>query len=220
MQSTTGPNVSELDKGVWEAHNQVRTDPKNLVPDLEEMLTRFNGNVLQPKTGNCGLRTNEGPAAVQEAIEFLNSCEPLPALKWSDLMWQAAVDHTNDTGPKGLTGHDGSDGSSSSDRLTRHGQWLSTCGENISYGNTEARGVLIQLIVDDGVPSRGHRKNIFSSAFGVMGCSSGPHKVYSDMTCITYAGGFAAKGEDTAAAMAQAPKQDGGSGGSGGDAQS
>lgn len=77
-----------------------------------------------------------------------------------------------------------------SQRLDMFGEWRVTCGENISYGCDKATEICIQLIVDDGVPSRGHRTNFFKSEFKVMGSFSGPHKSYGNMTTLDYAGGY------------------------------
>jgi LCP family protein required for cell wall assembly len=49
-------------------------------------------------------------------------------------------------------------------------------------------GVILQLAIDDGVSSRGHRENIFSTDFTVMGCFTGPHKAYQSQTVIDYIG--------------------------------
>ena len=38
-------------------------------------------------------------------------------------------------------------------------------GENIAYGTTGGEAVVIALFIDDGVPSRGHRTNIFSNSY-------------------------------------------------------
>ncbi|WP_298439109.1 CAP domain-containing protein, partial [Geobacter sp.] len=68
--------------------------------------------------------------------------------------------------------------------------WKRTIGENVSYGPDDPRTVVIQLIIDDGVPGRGHRKNIYSPAFGVAGVACAPHPVYGTACAIDFAGGF------------------------------
>ena len=73
------------------------------------MLPKFDENLLKNEETHVHIRTNEGAAAVQEAIDFLNNAEALLPLKWNDMVKKAAEDHTRDTGPKGMTGHDGSD---------------------------------------------------------------------------------------------------------------
>lgn len=82
-----------------------------------------------------------------------------------------------DCSPTGLTGHDSTDGTKMSERMSKFGKWLGGCGENISYGMNSALAVLIQLIVDDGVPSRGHRTNFFEE-WKVCGNFTGSHSKY------------------------------------------
>ncbi len=78
-------------------------------------------------------------------------------------------------------------------RFDMYGQWQSRIGENISYGNNDALGFCIALIVDDGVPSRGHRENFFDPDWKVMGCYTGPHLKFKLMVTIDYAVGFVEK---------------------------
>jgi len=45
-----------------------------LIPDLEEMIKQFDGQLLK-RPGKVTLRTKEGVSAVNEAIEFLRKAE-------------------------------------------------------------------------------------------------------------------------------------------------
>lgn len=44
------------------------------------------------------------------------------------------------------------------DRIERHGDWKEVIGENLDFGNKEALDIVLSLLVDDNVASRGHRK--------------------------------------------------------------
>jgi uncharacterized protein YkwD len=121
------------------------------------------------------------------------SASPIDTLKPSKGMSLAAKDHVDDQSETKNTGHTGSDGSSPFDRIERYGQWQSTAGENIDYGNNIARRIVLSLLIDDGVASRGHRKNIFNPAFKVVGVACGSHQMYRHMCVMTLAGGFKSK---------------------------
>ena len=135
--------------------------------------------------------TQEGAAAVQEAIDALKAQKPLPALEWQQEMQQAAKDHVEDMGPDGKTGHTGTDGSQPKDRMSRYGKVEGMSGENIDYGEKEPHEVILALIVDDGVPSRGHRTNIYQVGFKKFACYTGDHKVYKKSTVLNYNGSAA-----------------------------
>ena len=57
-------------------------------------------------------------------------------------------------------------------------------------GDTNAQEIVLQLFIDDGVASRGHRVNLMKPEFTFMGARSGPHGQYNHMTVINYAGGM------------------------------
>ena len=100
---------------------------------------------------------------------------------------RAARDHVLDQGPSGGLGHLGNDGSRMSDRVSRYGEWSGKIGENISYGRSDAREVVVQLIVDDGSPGREHRQNLFDSEFKLVGLACGQHSEYRSMCVTTFA---------------------------------
>ena len=105
-------------------------------------------------------------------------------------MAMACSDHVDDLGPTGQTGHTGTDGSKFSERLNRYGQWGMSAAENISYRANTGVDIVMQLLIDDGVSSRGHRTNLMNPNSRFSGVASGYHDRYDQMTCITYAGSY------------------------------
>src|SRR5206468_665618 len=72
-------------------------------------------------------------------------------------------------------GHVGRDSSHADGRIARYGTFGGCWGENISYGKSTARDVVLALIIDDGLPARKHRKNIFNPNFNFAGAAFGRH---------------------------------------------
>jgi len=186
-------NYQQLAHDVHKAQNQVRTNPQSFIPKLEAMLPLFQGDVYR-KPGKIALRTNEGPSAVKECIDYLRNAKPVPELTLTDGMCNACKDHANDIGPKGQVSHSGSDGSSFSKRLERYGDWMGTVGENCEFGGETGEEVVINLMVDDGVMNRGHRKNMFSPDFKFVGIACSQHGAYDHCTVLDYAAQYGPKG--------------------------
>ncbi len=166
--------------------NAVRQNPSGYAKHLERMLPRFDGKVLE-RPGRPHLRTEEGPAAVREAIAVLEARRPTAPLRWSKGLAAAAADHVKDQGPIGGLEHRGTDKSDPARRASRYGRWLQGMAENIAYGENPARAVVIQLLVDDGVPDRGHRDNILAPDWGAAGVACGPHRQYQQVCVMDYA---------------------------------
>lgn len=134
---------------------------------------------------------------VDEAIAFLNTTAAVDALAWDQYLGFAAKDLAVAQGPTGETGHTSpaSDGATTmATRIDKYGQFVGTAGENIAYGTTGGRAIVLQLIIDDGVPARGHRTNIFKAAYKYLGAFTANHTVYRTETVIDYAGGLTSNG--------------------------
>lgn len=141
-------------------------------------------------------RLTEGDRAVREAIRFLETTSRLPALQPSAGLRAAARCQVRDQGPVGGVGHLGDDWSTPAQRMARFGRWGERAAENIAYGESKARAIVVRLIVDDGVRDRGHRLNIFGREFRRAGVATGPHARYGTMCVIDFAGTFKERAEE------------------------
>lgn len=128
--------------------------------------------------------------ASRECYAELMQAEAAGALTLSEAMSKAAEYLVKDQGPRGAIGHLTSDGLDPFQRLEKYGTWQKSAAENISYGSYHAREVVVGLLIDEGVPSRGHRENILNPAFTKVGISCGDHKKYGTMCVMIFAEGY------------------------------
>lgn len=185
--------LSDLEKAVLEEMNQARTNPAQYATYLESLRPNFNGKMFRPPGKNGTVQLVEGASALEEAIRFLRAARPLPRLVVSKGMCMGARDQSYDQGQSGAVSHQGKDKSFSWERVARYGEWKAPVSENIAYDSGTAREIVINLIIDDGVPTRGHRNNIFNSSYIVTGVSCGNHPLFGGMCVCTFAGGFTEK---------------------------
>lgn len=170
--------------------NLARTEPLQFAVFLHELRGRFQGKDYRiPGTATL-METSEGVDAVDEAIQSLSRQKPQPPLAWSAGLAAAAADLAKEQAGSGATGHGGFWRSGMRKRIERHGTWVGRIGENIVYNSIEPRSMVMQLIIDDGVPGRGHRKNLFNPAFGRAGVACGPHPRFDGMCVIDFSGRF------------------------------
>jgi uncharacterized protein YkwD len=172
--------------------NLARTRPQEYAANLEELRKLYAGKELR-RPGQTAEVTNEGVAALDEAISFLRSAKALPPLGVAKGMCLAARDHIKDLERVNGAGHTGTDGTVPEERLSRYGSWSKAVGENIAYSSTAAREIVIGWIIDDGTPSRGHRKAIFNADFSFAGIATGKSDAYGPLCVGVFTDSFKEK---------------------------
>lgn len=196
----TALRLPSLQLEVLAAIAAVRADPAQCATAIKERRTRYTGKSYQPQSGQEGgsepavKMTKEGTAAVDDALAYLKDKPGLPGFSTEQQLGLrfAGEDHIHDVGTIGVASHVGSDGGGCWDRMDRYGDWHEgACGECLWYGKigdwVTGSSIVEDLIVDDGVASRGHRLAIYDERYSLAGVSIGKHKVYGNMIAIEFA---------------------------------
>ncbi len=182
--------LSSPEKDLVREINLLRSNPQAYAAYLEQAKKYYKGKDYKPP-GQVALTTVEGVAAVDETISALRAAKPLSPFSLSKGMSLAAKDHVKDLGSTGKVGHNGTDGSTTEVRVNRYGNFSNGIGENIFYQNDSPREVVIGWLIDDGVATRGHRRNLLSSSYRYLGVCVGTRSTYGSMCVLTFAGEYA-----------------------------
>lgn len=136
--------------------------------------------------------SKEGRQPLMECIRVLKNTAPMPILKPAEGLTKASRLLANDQQSGGI-GHITRNGLTPRERVEKYGEWNICLSENIDYGSFEARQIVIALLIDDGVPDRGHRKNILNPCFQFAGVALGKHPSYRIMCVMDFAGEYKTK---------------------------
>jgi len=172
--------LTEIEKDVILEMNMVRSNPKKYADlYLKPMLKKFRGNVFRDT--DYDIQTTEGATAVSECIDVLSKERTLDLIYPNRRLRKMAKYHAGLQGVTEQIGHNTPKGETLNQRIKRFKIPCYCWGENIDYGLNSARDIVISLLVDDGVPSRGHRDNILNNFFNWVGVYFGSHKKYKYM---------------------------------------
>ena len=119
---------------------------------------------------------------IKSLIKDLKDVHNLSVLQPDKKLHLAAKHHAKDMGKTGQIGHNSSDGTGCFERMRNYADG-NRMAENCSYGFQEPIEIVMQLLIDENVPSLGHRKNILDKKLAAIGVSIQPHKVY-DYNCV------------------------------------
>lgn len=177
--------------------NRVRSNPKSYIEYLQPLLndatiklkqfgkgfknysltltsSTKNGKEIRTLDTTWHYTNVEEVKAITTLIDELKKLNPLSVLKPDSGIYNAAKKHANDQNAHGWRlMHTGSDGSDPWDRITSFSPTMSFGNENIA-GNSKkiitARDIVLQLLIDDGIPAYGHRYNLLDPAWTHVAC--------------------------------------------------
>jgi uncharacterized protein YkwD len=185
--------LTSVEKDVILEMNKVRVDPKKYAELYIKPTLKYYSGKNYNEPGQITLVTQEGVTAVNSCISALSKAAAVGLLQPEKGIWLAAKDHALDQSKTGKTGHTGNDKSDPFKRMERYGGGYNTAGENCAYGPNTGRDIVVQFLVDDGVPSRGHRTNIMNKSFTQTGLSVQTHPQFRYVCVIDYANGYTSK---------------------------
>lgn len=84
-----------------------------------------------------------------------------------------------------MTGHTSSDGTDTFTRIERFVKG-GAMAENCQYGPDEPIEVIMQLMIDSGIPSLGHRKTLMNCTYNFIGIAQSNHSTYRTNTVMDF----------------------------------
>ncbi|PKP20468.1 MAG: CAP domain-containing protein [Bacteroidetes bacterium HGW-Bacteroidetes-21] len=185
--------LNDKEKDVVLAMNMARTNPKKFTEDFIKPFLGYFDEKTMSVPGQEDVGTVEGVNAVKELIKVLPKMKSSGVLTPSKALSLAAGDLVKSQEKTGKTGHIGEGGQTLPKRVNRYGNNSGLIAENVSYGEHTGLMVVITLLIDDGVSSRGHRENIMESGLSLVGVKWGTHPKYDEMCAISFAVSFIPK---------------------------
>lgn len=149
--------------------NAIRSDPQNFIVEY-----------LNPYIKKNNLSENK---YVVSLIAELKAGRKMGTVQLSPIISKISKAHATDMGSRGKVGHNSSDGTTFDKRLRQKAKAGGAIGENCDYGNEKPIDIVMSLLIDDGIESLGHRKNILEPRFKWIGIAIEPHKKYR-ISCV------------------------------------
>lgn len=144
--------------------NKLRDKPSVYVEHLNEYIENLSDGCLNISGVPFSIALEEGPAVLTETLKYLrNHKGGLPPLQLNKYLYQAAQDHLDDIGPRGITSHVSSDKKTSyKERVEKHSAWGGCLFEAMMYGyhRPTAQDVVLNWLIDDGFKKRQHRQSL------------------------------------------------------------
>ncbi len=151
-------NATEMD--MVNEINLMRVDPAGYIKYVNEYVA--------DQRANNGFPISQ--AVVDELNRQLKRTRPLSQLQPQQCIYTAAQKHGQDLRRMGRTDHVGSDGKWPWDRVLRECTDMTDGNENLVGGPSSVRESVIILLIDEGIPNRGHRETLLRPDWKYAAC--------------------------------------------------
>ena len=161
--------------------NELRRDPKGYSYKVMKYKDYLQGNILRIPGNKFGIKTEEGPAAYDEAISFLKTANPVEEMTPSKGLCKIAVDFlgmVQKADPNNLGDID------MDPIINRYGTFVGNFSRSMEFGGATPEQVIVNLVVSDGDKSRGQRDALLNDSLKKCGVASGKHDTYRTATII------------------------------------
>lgn len=140
--------------------NLLRSNPAGYIPYVQEYIKEI----------QAGRAFSRSTTAAYELIDELRRTGPLSILEPSECVYRAARKHGEEAVRVGSSNHVGQDGSWPWDRVRRECPQMKEGNENLVGGPDKIRVSMLLLLIDDGIPTRGHRKTLLEPKWRYVAC--------------------------------------------------
>lgn len=111
-------------------------------------------------------------------LDSMRKMKPLSLLYPDQSCYNSAACHATDTGEEGAVGHE------RSKKDCRNKMYFAA--ECCDYGHSSAVDIILSLLIDEGVPSLGHRKICLGTYYKKIGVAIRPHKTYKHTAVLDF----------------------------------
>lgn len=137
-----------------------------LTKEEKETILYLNLARLYPKDFVKNELKNSRGTYANSLIRKLESMKPLTAMVFDEELYEFAKCYAKEMGEKGTVGHNR--------KKCKNGNFAECC----SYGMDNGKDIILQLLIDENVPSLGHRKICLSERYSKIGVSIHKHKTH------------------------------------------
>ena len=182
-----------MEKDIVREINDLRRNPKAYVEKLVKNKQYFKegSNIWKHPDSKAAIKTEEGPAAYDEAIYFLKTkAKPVGTLTPSKGLNNIASDFLAEY-QKDFNSKVEMD-----PIIQKYGDFTGNFRRLVQFGSPIAETIIINLLVGDGDKSRGYRDALLCPDYKKVGVAFGTHETYRQCTVICACQDFKNKDDD------------------------